>query len=54
MTQTIMRMKVLDEMQTSRTEDTDTFHLAPLTATEISNKTFEMRRDDSAVQKQHQ
>ena len=42
-------------MQTSkRTEDTDTFHPVLPAARDISNKTSEMRRDDRAVQKQHQ
>ena len=42
-------------MQTSkRIDDTDTFHPVLLAAREVSNKTYEMRRDARAVQKQHQ
>ena len=42
-------------MQTSkRIKDTDTFHPVLLAVKEVSNKTYEMRRDDRAVQKQHQ
>lgn len=55
MTRATVRMRVPDEMQTSkRIQDTDIFHPVLLAATEISTKTYEMRRDDSAVQKQHQ
>ena len=55
MTRATVRMKVPDETQTSkRIQDADIFHPVLLAAIEISNKTYEMRRDDSAVQKQHQ